>query len=103
MPAFKINNDVGSTFLELCAPSGEKFRKASIPLTVWSGQTLLSTAALSVITCVYAKPPGSIEESSLYLEDDGTLLTDVTAGDVRVQAHCSPTPPSSTCPHGDDF
>jgi hypothetical protein len=103
MPAFKINNDAGSTYLALCTPSGEKFRNASIPLTVWSGQTLVSTAELRVTACLYAKPPGSWEETFLYLEEDGTLLTDVTAGDLRVRADCVQIPLGSVCPHGDDF
>jgi hypothetical protein len=103
MQAFAVRNGIGSTFVELCTPSGQKFRDASIPLEVRSGSTLVSTATVRVTACSFAKPPGSREETNLYLEEDGTLLTDATAGDVRVVAFCSDLGGGPVCPQGDDF
>jgi hypothetical protein len=103
MLAFQVINGEGSTFVELCTPSEQKFRHGSVPLEVWSNSALVSTASVSVTACAFAKPPGPRELANIYLDEDGMLLTDPTAGDLRVTASCSDLPGGSICSHGDDF
>jgi hypothetical protein len=86
--------------VELCTRSRQKFLEAPIPLGVRQGGTTVYADSLERFACKLADNPGHIELDYLFLQDDGTLLHDLTAGDARVWATCSSL--ESACA-GDDL
>jgi hypothetical protein len=100
MPPF---DPTSTTSVQLCTPSASKFYAAAIPMVVSDDKGVVSTATLTPMACALAQPRGSIELDTLYLEDDGTLLTDLTGGDTRVFANCVEFQAGETCKDGDDL
>jgi hypothetical protein len=98
---FKIINNQASTFGFVCTSSREHFLEASIPVSVIDATEVVSTSVLRVVACAYGAS-GPREQAQLFLEDDGRLLTDPTAGDPRVWAICSSIP-GGDCPAGHAF
>jgi hypothetical protein len=74
--------------VELCTRSQQKFLEAPVPLVVRQGGTTVSSDSLERFACKLSDTPGHIELDYLFLQDDGSLLHDLTAGDPRVWATC---------------
>jgi hypothetical protein len=72
----------------LCTHDRQKFLNAEIPLVVEQNGAPVYTATLERYACRLSDQPGAAEQTFLYLQDDGTLLHDVTAGDPRVWQAC---------------
>ena len=86
--------------VELCTHDRELFFNAPVPLVVQQGGETVYSDTLERFGCKLSDMPGGIEINNLFLQDDGSLLHDVTAGDPRVSAWCASF--GSTC-SGDDL
>jgi hypothetical protein len=87
-----VNNGTASICNYLCTKSRQRFLEASLPATVSDASGVISTALVNVVACAFAKNSGSQEMTHLFLEENGTLLADPTAGDTRVWATCADLP-----------
>jgi hypothetical protein len=89
-------------FVELCTQSSQKFLDAPIPLAVEQNGVAINSSSFQRYACKLTDHGGHVEYDNLFLQDDGTLLSDLTAGDVRVWASCSSEGFESAC-SGDDL
>jgi len=91
----------GLHYVELCTHDRAKFLSTPVPLRVSDGTGQLFIGRLERIACRLAKESGTYESDFIVLQDDGTLLVDLTAGTPDVWATCE-TGFSSACT-GEDF
>jgi hypothetical protein len=89
-------------YVELCTQHRDTFLNAPIPLVVQQNGTSIYSASLNRFACKLAEHPGHIEIDYLFLQDDGTLLHDTSAGDARVWATCESAGTESAC-SGEDL
>jgi hypothetical protein len=73
----------------VCTHDRQKFLNTSIPLLVEQKGAQIFSGTLERYACRLSQSPGDTEFDYLYLEDDGTLLHDLTPGDPRVWAACT--------------
>lgn len=103
LPSFQVVNGVAQSWVELCTSDQEKFLHGPIPITVSDASGSVSTFNLEPLACAFSRQPGRRETDHLFLEDDGTLLTDLASGDPRVWATCNDLAAGGPCSAGDDF
>jgi hypothetical protein len=103
LPPFQIVNGVAQSFVELCTSNRQAFLHGPIPITVTDLAGAIKNFSLEPLACAFSKDPGPREMDHIFLEDDGTLLTDLASGDPRVWATCSDLAPGGPCSAGDDF
>jgi len=94
-------NGVGG-YVELCTQSKDKFLNAEVPLAVKQDETTTYSGTLRRYACALAENSGHMEMNYLFLQRDGILLHDITAGDVRVWASCLSSGTHPMC-SGDDL
>jgi hypothetical protein len=87
-----------TTEVALCTRSREDFLSRPVRVRVLEGDRLMDDRQVERVACrLSATPAGDLEHDILYLEVDGTLITDF-GNDARVSATCDPPNHPLQCP-----
>lgn len=87
-----------STFEILCTMDRDRFLNAPITVTVTDmAGAAISETQVERFACRLSESPGYQEIVWIWLQDDGTILADFTAGSSNVYTSCAPPAGGYTC------